>query len=163
MPEAPPVLHLLCGKIAAGKSTLAASLSAPSGTLLLSEDKWLSTLYPENGTVEDYRRTSALLREVMGEHVATLLGAGLSVVLDWPANTRRNRQWMKEIVDASDAAHQLHYLDVPDEVCLARLQARNASGRHEYEVSEEQFHEITSYFEPPSEAEGFNIVFHHRS
>lgn len=39
-------LHLLCGKIASGKSTLASSLATDHAAILLSEDHWLATLYP---------------------------------------------------------------------------------------------------------------------
>jgi hypothetical protein len=45
------------------------------------------------------------------------LGAGLSVVLDWPANTVAGRAWMRGIFEAAGAEHKLHFLDVPDEVC----------------------------------------------
>ena len=41
-----PTLHLLCGKIAAGKSTLAKELVAEHAAILLSEDTWLAQLYP---------------------------------------------------------------------------------------------------------------------
>lgn len=40
----PPTLHMLCGKIASGKSTLAARLSATPGTVLVSEDAWRTAL-----------------------------------------------------------------------------------------------------------------------
>jgi len=36
-----PRLHMLCGKIASGKSTLAARLGSAPGTALLAEDTWL--------------------------------------------------------------------------------------------------------------------------
>ncbi len=42
-----PVLHLISGKIASGKSMLAKSLAVEGSTVLLSEDHWLSRLYPE--------------------------------------------------------------------------------------------------------------------
>lgn len=42
-----PTLHLLCGKIAAGKSTLAKHLAARPATVLISEDHWNSTLFPD--------------------------------------------------------------------------------------------------------------------
>jgi predicted kinase len=38
-------LYLLCGKIAAGKSTLARRLAARPATLLISEDHWTSNLF----------------------------------------------------------------------------------------------------------------------
>jgi predicted kinase len=37
----------LCSKIVSGKSTLAKSLAAQHFAMLLSEDNWLSKLYPE--------------------------------------------------------------------------------------------------------------------
>ncbi|NEQ39215.1 MAG: ATP-binding protein [Okeania sp. SIO3I5] len=39
-------LHFFCGKMAAGKSTLAKHLSEKHNALLLEEDNWLSQLYP---------------------------------------------------------------------------------------------------------------------
>ena len=49
-----PTLFLLCGKIASGKSTLAATLAEQPNTLLLKEDLLLATLYPgEIVTLDD--------------------------------------------------------------------------------------------------------------
>ncbi|WP_348628268.1 hypothetical protein [Rhizobium sp. WW_1] len=36
--------------------------------------------------------------------------------------------------------------------------ARNASGTHDFSASDAQFDEITRYFVPPSDEEGFNVV-----
>jgi predicted kinase len=152
-------LHMLCGKIAAGKSTLTARLSAAPHTVALSEDHWLARLYPgQINSVADYVRHAALLRAAIGPHIDALLQAGLSVVLDFPANTVANRAWMRGIIDRSGARHVLHVLDVPDEVCRARLRARNAAGQHDFAASDAEFDAITAYYAPPTEDEGFNIV-----
>ena len=154
-----PVLHLLCGKIAAGKSTLAAELARKPGTVLIAEDEWLSTLFGDQmREIADYVRVSAKLRAVMGPHVGMLLLSGLSVVLDFPANTVKQRQWMRAITEDVGAAHQLHYSNVPEEVCIARLRERNKVGAHQFAASDAQFHQISAYFEPPSDAEGFDVV-----
>lgn len=161
MPPTPPTLHLVCGKIAAGKSTLTARLGEAAGTVVIAEDDWLAALYADRmSTIADYLRCAAKLRAVMTPHVAALLNAGLSVVLDFPANTVETRRWMRGILDATGAAHQLHLLDVPDMVCLARLRARNAGGDHPFAATEAQFHQITRYFVPPAPDEGFTIVRH---
>lgn len=153
-----PVLHLLCGKIAAGKSTLAAQLAAEAGGLLISEDAWLARLYPgEIAGVADYVRCAARLRDAVAPHVESLLRAGLSVVLDFPANTVAARVWMRGIIDRSGAAHRLHVLEVPDEVCRARLHRRNAAGGHDFAADDAEFDVIGSYFVAPTEAEGFDI------
>jgi predicted kinase len=156
-----PMLHLLCGKIAAGKSSLAATLGAAPLTVVISEDKWTAPLFgAEMATVEDYVRCAARLRAAMGPHLVDLLRAGVSVVLDYPANTRANRAWMRGIVEQAGVAHRLHWLDVPDEICRARMHARNAGGAHEFAPTDEHFDLITSYFEPPATDEGFEIVVH---
>ncbi len=152
-------LHMLCGKIAAGKSTLAARLGAAPYTIVIVQDQWLARLWPgELNTIADYGRVIPRLRSAMGPHVVELLRGGLSVVLDWPANTVISRRWMRGIFEAAGSAHRLHLLNVSDEVCLARLQRRNASGQPEYTVSDAEFAEFTSYFEPPTLEEGFDIV-----
>lgn len=157
----PPTLHMLCGKIASGKSTLAGQLSAAPGTVRLAEDAWLDALFrDELNSLEDYARCTGKLRAAMAPHVLDLLSTGLSVVLDFAANTVAQRAWMKEIVARSEAAHKLHVLDVPDEVCLSRLRARNASGTHQFTVTEAQFQQFSRHFVLPTQAEGFDLVFH---
>jgi predicted kinase len=160
MADRMPVLHMVCGKVAAGKSTLCRRLAAP-GMVVVAQDHWMSKLYKEElQTVADYNRLVPRLRDAMGPHLVDLLGVGLSVVLDWPANSIASRAWMRGIFEAAGAAHKLHFLDVADEVCLARLDARNAEGRHEYQVTRAEFDELTRYFVPPTPAEGFDIVLH---
>ncbi|MEK9969998.1 MAG: ATP-binding protein [Ferrovibrio sp.] len=152
------MLHLLCGKIAAGKSTLSAELGAAPATVTLAEDAWLARLYPDEiRAVADYVRRAARLREAMTPHVESLLRAGLSVVLDFPANTRANRSWMRGIIDRTGVRHRLYWLDVPDEVCRARLRQRNAAGTHDFAASDAEFDAITAYFAAPEPDEGFEV------
>jgi predicted kinase len=94
----------------------------------------------------------------MGPHVIALLRAGLSVVLDFPANTPESRAWMRAIAREADVGHQLHYLAADDALCKARLRRRNAAGTHEFTVSDEQFDLFTRYFVAPTPDEGFAIV-----
>ncbi|AJZ89582.1 cell division protein ZipA [Klebsiella michiganensis] len=156
---ATPTLHLLCGKIAAGKSTLSAKLMAAPNTILVSEDSWLAALYGEQmHSVADYVAYSGKLKTALTPHLVSLLRCGLSVVLDFPANTLANRQWMKTVIDQAGVDNRLHYLDVPDNVCRERLRARNSSGTHDFAATDAQFDLITRYFVAPDEREGFTII-----
>ena len=156
-----PTLSLLCGKVAAGKSTLARRLATRSATLLIVEDHWTSNLFAGDlRTIDDYRRCSARLRAAMGPHIVDILRHGLSVVLDFPANTVSNRNWMRSLIIQSNAAHELYLLDVPDMICKQRLRERNAGGEHPFQVSEAEYDLFTSYFVPPGPDEGFNVVVH---
>jgi predicted kinase len=156
-----PTLYFLCGKIAAGKSTLARRLAARPATLLISEDHWTSSLFSgELKTIEDYGRCSQRLRAAMTPHLVDILRQGLSVVLDFPANTVSNRDWMRSLMTQAQVAHELHLLDVPDTICKQRLRGRNAAGEHAFQVSEADYDLFTSYFVPPEPGEGFNVVVH---
>ncbi|MCU1752102.1 AAA family ATPase [Pseudomonas sp. 6D_7.1_Bac1] len=154
-------LHLMCGKIASGKSTLAKALADEHAAILVSEDRWLSKLYPEEiHSVTDYVRCARRIREVLGPLVVSMLTAGVCVVLDFPANTVSDREWLRTLADRSHAQHCLHYLDVDDETCRARLRARNAEGDHDFAATEAEFDLITSYFNVPGAEEGLVVVVH---
>ncbi|WP_286782228.1 AAA family ATPase [Leclercia sp. UBA1284] len=161
-PSEQPTLHLLCGKIASGKSTLSAKLGASPGTVVVSEDHWLAALFAkEMHSISDYVQYSSRLKNAMKPHLVSLLKAGLSVVLDFPANTQANREWMMHIIKESGARHKLHYLNVSDEVCKSRLRVRNMEGGHEFSATDQQFETITRYFSEPTADEGFDIVEYH--
>lgn len=154
-----PTLHLVCGKIASGKSTLTSQLAQAPHTVRISEDSLLAQLYPgQIASLADYVACAARLRAAMAPLALQMLRAGVSVVLDFPANTPASRAWMRELFQQAGTPHVLHYLDVPDEECKARLRRRNASGLHPFSTSDAQFDDITRHFVPPSAEEGFDIV-----
>lgn len=156
-----PTLHLLCGKIASGKSTLANALKEEQAATLLTEDHWLSRLYPDQiHSVADYVTLSRRLRDVVGPLVIDMLKAGNNVVLDFPANTPAGRDWLRSLADTAQASHSLHFIDVDDETCRARLHRRNEGGEHDFAATDAEFDLITSYFVAPDKQEGFNVVVH---
>lgn len=159
--DRPTTLYLICGKIAAGKSTLARKLAERPKTLLIALDDWMSVLFPtENRTIEDFARYSARMRTAMAPHIISILRQDVSVVLDFPANTVMWRTWMRSLIAQAGVAHELHVLDFPDALCKQRLRQRNADASHPYQVDEETYDLFMSYYVPPSADEGFTIVRH---
>ncbi|MCF5598860.1 AAA family ATPase [Pseudomonas syringae] len=154
-------LHLLCGKIASGKSTLARSLAVEHAAILLSEDDWLSRLYPDDiKSVTDYLRLAHRIRDVVGPLVIRILKAGVGVVRDFPANTPADRKWLRSLAEDAQVSHCLHYLEVDDDVCLARLHIRNDKAEHDFSATDTEFRLITRYFRIPDAAEGLDIQVH---
>lgn len=157
-----PCLHFLCGKAGAGKSTLASALTQAHHAIQISEDIWLARLFgDEMKTFDDYRVYSQRAKTVIGPLVIDLLTAGQNVVLDFPANTRASRAWFRSLYEAAGTDHVLHYIDVPDQVCLQRIDRRNVErpeGSHH--LTAEDFAYISSFFEAPEEAEGFHVQIH---
>src|SRR3954468_20007467 len=101
-------LHFFCGKAGAGKSRLAGAIAASEEAFLISEDVWLARLYgDEMRTFADYRRFSLRLRTVVEPLPVELLRGGRSVVLDFPANTKATRAWIRSLIDQSAVDHVL--------------------------------------------------------
>lgn len=147
-------LHFLCGKIASGKSTLAQQLVRGQQAVLLSEDTWLAALYPGQITqLADYIEKSHLLKSALELHLVILLRQGMTLVLDFPANTPVQRRWLKGLAEQAGCSYCCHVLDVSDEECKRRLAARNLSGENPFTTSAEQFDLITAHFSYPSEEE----------
>ncbi|MFM0073948.1 ATP-binding protein [Paraburkholderia sediminicola] len=99
-----------------------------------------------------------LFSATLADHIQSLLSAGASVVLDFPFNSTDTRAWGQSLFRTAGCDHRLHYLDVSDEICRARLRTRNASGEHPFQTSEAQYELITRHFVPPAPSEGFEIL-----
>jgi predicted kinase len=157
-----PKLVFFCGKMAAGKSTLARTLAEGEGTILIEQDAWLDRLYPgEIATLADFARCSRRLREALTPHVVQVLGMGLTVILDFPGNTRAQRAWFRELSETAGVPHELHYVDTHDDVCKRQLRTRSAHLPPGTPwTTEAEFEAVTAYFEPPAPDEGFNVVRH---
>jgi len=157
--DTPPSLHFMCGKMAAGKSTYARRLANQEKAVLISEDLWLSRLFPEEiQTFQDYLTRSARLKRVVGEHVTSLLNDGISVVLDFPGNTKGQRAWFRSMYKGIEAEHCLHYLARSNAECLVQLKKRNKERPEGAKLTTpEEFMMVTGYFEEPGQEEGFNI------
>jgi predicted kinase len=156
-------LYFICGKIASGKSTLARELAAQHGAAIICEDEWLVRLETRIESFDEFVIHSHRLRAAMTPHVVQLLRLGTSVVLDFPANTPKDRAWMRSLFEAARADHELHVIDAPNDLCKARLRSRNKTkpeGLYWGHVPEALFDPVTRLLVPPAEAEGFNIIRH---
>ena len=154
----------LCGKMAAGKSTLARDLAAREQAVLLVQDEFLDRLYPgEIIDIPDFVKYSARLRSALEPHVCALLAKGISVVLDFPGNTKAQRAWFRAIFEHANAGHELHFIDASDALCKRQLEERS---KHLVPgapwTTEAEFDAITAYFQPPTEDERFNVIHHER-
>ena len=154
------VLIFFCGKMGAGKSTKASAIATERNAVLLSEDEWLESLYPQKITsLEDYIEYSNRLKPQIKKLVQSILLAGTDVVMDFPANTVPQREWFRGIYTAIGAPHELIYIALSNEDCLRQIEARRAEqpGRAKTDTKD-MFEQITKYFVEPESEEGFNLT-----
>ena len=156
-------LHVISGRLAAGKTTLARKLAAEHPAVLFCEDVWLSKLSDGIASFEDYLKWSRRCRSVMGPLIVDVLRAGASVALDFAGNRVDERAWVRGLAETAGAGVVLHYLDVDEEECLRRLLRRNEhkpEGLYFASTTEAEFRAICRYFQAPSVEEGLRIEKH---
>jgi predicted kinase len=155
-------LYFISGKLGAGKTTLAKDIAEKKKAIFISEDLWLSQLFPDAvNTFDDYLLYSKRVRSVVSPHAIALLQQGVSVVFDFAGNTPKDRSWVKFIIDHANVPHVLHYIMASDERCRSQFKKRNRNlPKGSKIVSDLEFDAINRYFIPPEQHEGFNIEYH---
>jgi predicted kinase len=157
-------LMFFCGKMAAGKSTLARNLAIRENAVLLVQDDFLNALFPGEITdIPGFVKCSSRLKKALKPHVCALLSMGISVVLDFPGNTKVQRACFRELIERANVEHELRFVDASDALCKSQLRERStrlAAGTPW--TRDADFEAITACFQPPSEDENFNVVRHER-
>src|SRR5215469_7542912 len=119
-------LIFFCGKMAAGKSTLARDLAIRENAVLLVQDDFLNALFPGEiidipSFVDRYTR----LKNALTPHICVLLSKRISVVLDFAAATKTQRAWFREVIERTHVEHELHFVDARDALCKMQLRDRS--------------------------------------
>ena len=84
-------------------------------------------------------------------------------MLDFPGNTKWQRAWFRTLSEQAGVAHELHFIDAPDELCKRQLKDRS---KHlpagSPWTTDGEFDAMTAYFEAPATEERFNVIRHER-
>jgi len=162
-----PCVHLLCGLVAAGKTTYARRLAADLPAVRFSLDEWMLRLYGLRYDDPRYVARIDTCTELIWDIALQVLDLGHDVVLDWNQWSRkRRRTWHRR---AKGVGYQavLHHIDVSVETAIEQALSRadpDVSGSHDRDVSgshpvdEAAVRHHQTIFEPPGDDEGIEIV-----
>ncbi|MET9917422.1 MULTISPECIES: ATP-binding protein [unclassified Streptomyces] len=155
------VVYLLVGLTGSGKTTYAQRVLEPQGAVRLSVDEVVferhgryGVDYPEN----TYFEKETPVVDELHRRLAELVAEGRDVVWDhglWP---RKDREEMKELVEAAGGRWRLLYFPVERNDLLRRLRERNERGdANALLVTPEALDDFFARFEAPQD-EGEEIV-----
>ena len=145
-----PVLILMVGLPAAGKTTQAQELAATHRALRFTPDHWMAPLFGDS--MADGKRFTLEGRFISVARQALRLG--LSVVLDFGLWGRDERSALRWLARSAGAACQVVYLPVEKDVQLARIAHRQETTPHlTFPMSEADVDAWRKKFEEPDAAE----------
>jgi predicted kinase len=147
--------HLICGSTGAGKTTYSRELGKKKSSFLFSIDQWMKSLFwmdsssrPDlDWALERVGRCEDQIWLIAEQ----LLKSGIDVILDLGFSRKIQREKFYHLSSAVGVRSQLHFLNIPVEVRKRRVIERNKrkSETFEFEVNEETFLWMETYFETP--------------
>jgi shikimate kinase len=154
------VLTFFCGKMGAGKSTKSSAIAKELNAVLLSEDEWLESVFPNKvRSLDSYIEYSNQLKPQIKKLVQSILNTGTDVVMDFPANTISQRDWFRGIFSEIEAHHDLVYIEIDNEDCLRQIEKRRIEQPERAATdTQEMFEQVTKHFIEPKPDEGFNVT-----
>ena len=154
-----PMVHLICGPIAAGKTTYAVALADRVRGVRFSIDDWMATLFLKDlppqlssaWAVERAARCEAQMWMIADQ----LVLKGTDVIFDVGLLRRGHRDRFRSRAAQAGANSKLHFLDVDAETRRERVRQRNAegSGTYAFEVTDDMFDYLENAFETPADDE----------
>jgi predicted kinase len=118
-------LHLMVGLPCSGKTTRARELEIELGALRLTPDEWHRLLFGQDATHPEHDERHGKIESLQWQVAASNLSRGLDVILDFGFWAKAERQDYRRRAAALGAETRIHFLDVPFEKLLERLDERN--------------------------------------
>ena len=115
----------MVGLPCSGKTTLAKKLESELGVLRLTPDEWHRFLYGQDATHPKHDERHSKIETLQWEVAASALKRGLDVILDFGTWAKEERDDFRNRAAALGAETKIHFLDVPFDELLVRLEARN--------------------------------------
>jgi predicted kinase len=147
-------LHLMCGLPCSGKTTAARAIEAEQAALRLTPDEWIQQLYGDDVSGDALDGARDPVERVLWQLAERVLVLGVDVILDFGFWSRAEREAFRLRAAEFGARSELHFMDVPEEELLRRLQARNADlPTGAFRIERAQLQTWSGLFEAPREEE----------
>jgi predicted kinase len=118
-------LHLMVGLPGSGKTALAKKLEGELGALRLTPDEWHRYLFGQDAAHPDHDERHEKIEVLQWRVAASALVRGFDVILDFGLWAKDERQDFRRRAAALGAETKIHFLDVPFEKLLERVDERN--------------------------------------
>lgn len=149
-------VYLICGKIAAGKTTYSHMLAKAKKAVLLSTDEITLAIFGQH-IGEKHDEVVESVQNYLFEKSLEILENGINVLLDWGFWLREERDYAREYYSSRGIQCEFHYIDVSHDTWMDNIAKRNQAvienRTSAYYVDDNLAKKFESIFEEPERSE----------
>lgn len=153
-------IHMVCGYMGFGKTTLAKRLAKRLPAVRLTHDEFMRDLFGRNLPDAEFRKYMRPVADLMWKLCGEICRAGGNAVMDMGFWSKEDRRLA--YAKASELADRVFFDVVECDMATAkrRVLARTENDAEALVVDEACFDKFVSRFEIPESGEGLPMVFH---
>ncbi len=147
-------LHLMVGLPCSGKTTLAKKLEHELPALRLTTDEWQVRLFGQDAEEPEHDARHNLIEAMLWNIASRALELGTNVILDFGFWAREEREDYRSRAKSLGASSEVHFLDVPEDELLRRLEVRDSQpSQDSFQILEERMKPWIVFFQRPTSDE----------
>ena len=144
-------LFLMVGLPCSGKTTLAHKLEREKSALRLTPDEWQIRLFGQDAEEPEHDARHSLIEAMLWNIASRALELGTNVILDFGFWAREEREDYRSRAKRLGASSEVHFLDVPEDELLRRLEERNLRPpQGSFLISKESMKPWIAFFQKPT-------------
>ena len=153
------MIHLIVGNTGSGKTTYSNKLKEKTKGIIFSIDKWNNILFLPDKTDKDglewFLERINRAESIISSLILQLERIKTDSILDLGFSKFEHREKFRKFARINNIEIKIHFLDVSKGTRLKRIGERNneKGETFEFEVTQENFEFMESWFEKPSEIE----------
>ncbi len=141
----------MVGLPCSGKTTLAKKLEQEQLALRLTTDEWHVRLFGQDAEEPDHDSRHGLIEALLWKMASRALELETNVILDFGFWAREEREDYRLRAKRLGASSEVHFLDVPEDELLRRLEVRNSQpSQDSFHISKESMMPWILSFQRPS-------------
>lgn len=153
-------IHLMCGFMGFGKTTLAKELERTLPAVRLTHDEFMVDLYGRNMPYETFHSRYQTVDDILWKLAEKIIATGTDVIMDYGFWDKKTRQKVQQKAIKLTPHVIWHQLNCDIHVAKKRVLKRTADSPNELYIDETCFDEKLKQYEPIKADECLCVIFH---